>query len=85
MIDAKANDEDIEPEDSHTSSSSQAKKKLTDEDVVSIVTTFMLAGYETTSTTLRYTSYLLALNSDEQDKLCGDIDAYYEKNERLFS
>ena len=84
MIDANANDEDIEPEDSHTSSSSQTKKKLTDEEVVSIATTFMLAGYETTSNTLGYTSYLLALNCDKQDKLCGDIDAYYEKNEVCF-
>ena len=43
----------------------------------------MLAGYDTTSNTLGYTSYLLALNPDKQDKLCADIDAYYEKNEVL--
>ena len=61
--------------------SSQTKKKLTDEDIVAVATDFMLAGYETTSNTLGFTSYLLALNTDKQDKLCAEIDAYYEKNE----
>ena len=61
--------------------SSQTKKKLTDEDIVAVASEFMLAGYETTSNTLGFTSYLLALNTDKQDKLCAEIDAYYEKNE----
>ena len=61
--------------------SSQTKKKLTDEDIVGFATGFMLAGYETTSNTLGFTSYLLALNTNKQDELCAEIDAYYEKNE----
>ena len=66
---------------SSLSSSTNSKKTLTDDDIVSLAITFMLAGYETTSNTLGYTSYLLALNPDKQDKLCADIDAYYEENE----
>ena len=74
IIDARV---DYESQDT----TSQNKKKLTDEDIVALATGFMLAGYETTSNTLGFTSYLLALNTDKQDKLCAEIDAYYEKNE----
>ena len=42
---------------------------------------FLLAGYETTSNALAFTSYLLAINPDKQEKLCADIDAYSEENE----
>ena len=77
IIDARVNDENQDTPDT----SSQTKKKLTDEDIVGFATGFMLAGYETTSNTLGFTSYLLALNTDKQDKLCAEIDAYYEKNQ----
>ena len=80
LIDARVDDESTDDQNSHTQSS-QTKKKLTDEDIVAVATDFMLAGYETTSNTLGFTSYLLALNTDKQDKLCAEIDAYYEKNE----
>jgi cytochrome P450 len=35
---------------------------------------FLLAGFETTATTLSFLGYLLALNSDCQDKLIAEID-----------
>ena len=82
MIDA--NNESTESMDSSTSCSSQAKKKLTDDEIVSIATGFMLGGYETTSNALGYTSYLLALNLDKQNKLCAAIDAYFDENEVYF-
>ena len=66
-----------------SSSSSHPKKVLSDNEIVTLASLFMAAGYETTSNTLGYTSYLLALNPDKQDKLCADIDAYYEENEVL--
>ena len=80
LIDARVDDESTDDQNSHTQSS-QTKKKLTDEDIMAVATDFMLAGYETTSNTLGFTSYLLALNTDKQDKLCAEIDTYYEKNE----
>ena len=41
---------------------------------------FLLAGYETTSTALSFTSYLLAMNTDVQEKLQAEIDKYFEEH-----
>ena len=38
---------------------------------------FLIAGYETTSTTLAYMSYYLALYPDLQRKLQDEIDEYF--------
>lgn len=38
---------------------------------------FLLAGYETTSTALGYTSYLLALHPRVQQKLLAEIDEHF--------
>ena len=57
-----------------------SEKKLSDEEISSHSLTFMLAGYETTSNALSYTSYLLALNPKVQEKLQNEIEAYYEEN-----
>ena len=55
-------------------------RRLTDEEIVSHSITFLLAGYETTANTLAYTSYLLALNPEIQEKLQATIDEYFESN-----
>ena len=54
--------------------------KMTSEEVVGHARVVLLAGYETTANTLAYTSYLLALNSDIQEKLQSEIDSYFDKN-----
>ena len=56
------------------------QKKLTDDQIVAHANTFMLAGYETTSTALSYVSYLLALNPTVQEKLQLEIDDYFQNN-----
>ena len=56
------------------------ERKLSDLEIVSYSITFLLAGYETTANTLAYTSYLLALNPDAQEKLCAEIDEYFGSN-----
>ena len=56
------------------------ERKLTDEEVVGQAVTFLMAGYETTANTLAYTSYLLALNPDIQERLQSEIDSYFNDN-----
>ena len=88
-IDAHVEDEGINVAGTDTTSSfqslSQTKKTLTDEDIVAVATDFILAGYETTANTLGYTSYLLALNPDKQDKLYNEINAYFDEHEVLLT
>ena len=56
------------------------QQKLTDDQIVAHSVTFMLAGYETTSTALSYVSYLLALNPTIQERLQQEIDDYFQNN-----
>ena len=70
MIDASIDDEE----------GSGGKKTLTDNEIVGNALTFILAGYDTTASTLSYTSYLLALNPQIQERLQQEIDNYYEEN-----
>ena len=55
------------------------RHKLTDKDLVDFAVSFLGAGYETTANTISYTSYLLALNPDIQEKLQSEIDSYFEE------
>ena len=57
---------------------SRERRRLTDEEVVGQAVIFLMAGYETTANTLAYTSYLLALNPDIQEKLQSEIDSYFD-------
>ena len=52
---------------------------MTDAEVYANSVGFLIAGNETTSMTLSYTSYLLALNPDVQEKLQSEIDDYFEE------
>ena len=61
-------------------SNGDGPKKLTDQQLVAFSIDFLLAGYETTANTLTYTSYLLAMNTDVQEKLQAEIDDYFEEN-----
>ena len=71
-------DANVDESDSQGDKTSGNRQKLTDEDIVSHSLVFLLAGFETTSNTLGYTSYLLALNTEVQEKLQAEIDAYFE-------
>ena len=54
--------------------------KLSDEEIVSQSVLFLLAGYETSSNTLSFTLYHLALNPDVQDMLRKEIIQAMESN-----
>ena len=56
--------------------------RLTDDEVVSQSVIFLLAGYETSSNTLSFTLYHLAVNPDVQDKLRSEINEAVETNAR---
>jgi cytochrome P450 family 13 len=49
-------------------------KALHSDEVISNVFLFMIAGYETTSTALAYSTYVLATIPEVQDKLVEEID-----------
>lgn len=53
---------------------------MTDADVLANCIGIILSGHETTSTTLSFASYLLALHPDIQVKLQSEIDTYFDDN-----
>ena len=57
-----------------------AKGVMTDEEVIDNAFGFLSAGNETTTLTLSFASYELAVNPDIQEKLQSEIDAYFEDN-----
>ena len=86
MIDASSEDEnkskgEVGGEMAELPSESTAahgRRKLRDDEIMANSLTFMLAGYETSAAALSYTSYLLALHPDIQEKLQAEIDKYFE-------
>ena len=82
MIDATGEEEEERDGAEQTESGKQlgltGGTRLSNEEIVAHAVTFLLAGYETTANTLAYTSYLLALNPDIQEKLQSEIDSYFE-------
>ena len=82
MIDATGEEREDEDEDKDINATRdpvhKSKGKFTDKEVVGQAIGMLLAGYETTANALAYTSYLLALNPDIQEKLQSEIDNYFD-------
>ena len=55
-------------------------KDLTNSQLAAFSIEFIFAGFETTSLVLSFTTYLLAINTDIQEKLLAEIDNYFEEN-----
>ena len=53
---------------------------LTEGDIVIDCFTFLAAGYETTSVTLAFATYQLAVHPEAQERVFNEIHDYYEEN-----
>lgn len=82
LLDAKIGDSEKNEfdDDSIELTSMNLNKKLTIYEVKNNLVLFMLAGYETTSTTLTYCTYILATHLEEQQKLFEEITSLYNEN-----
>lgn len=58
-------------------------KRLSDSEVLAQSFLFLLAGYETSSNTLGFVSFLLATNPDVQEKLQKDIDSVWGDENKM--
>ncbi|KAK4685639.1 hypothetical protein P7C73_g4507, partial [Tremellales sp. Uapishka_1] len=56
----------------------KADQKLSDEEVLAQITTFMLAGNETSSTALTWVLHCLSQHTDSQDRLRAELKAVQE-------
>ena len=59
------------------------KKTLSFNEILCTAILFFTAGYETTTTTLCFLAYNLAMNQECQEKLCKEIDHMLEKYVRF--
>ncbi|NWR75627.1 CP3A9 protein, partial [Centropus unirufus] len=71
MIEAQKSTSEGSNEANHSS------KSLTDIEILSQAFIFIFAGYETTSTTLCYLAYQLALHPDVQQKMQQEVDSVF--------
>uniref|UniRef100_A0A3B4H085 Thromboxane-A synthase n=1 Tax=Pundamilia nyererei TaxID=303518 RepID=A0A3B4H085_9CICH len=57
------------------------KKMMTEDEIVGQAVIFLLAGYETSSNTLAFTCYLLALHPECQLKVQKEVDDFYTRHD----
>lgn len=58
-------------------------KKMTVDEVLAQSVIFLIAGYETSSTTLGFVCYSLATNADIQEKLQKEIDSVWDDESKM--
>lgn len=84
LLEANRNVPDQKTADSSVDyTKSHLNKFLTMDEVVSNLTLFMLAGYETTSSALTYASYILATHPSEQKILIEEIGAFFDNEKNI--
>ncbi|XP_054475317.1 thromboxane-A synthase [Anoplopoma fimbria] len=59
------------------------KKMITEDEIVGQAFVFLLAGYETSSNTLGFTCYLLAIHPECQCKVQQEVDDFFTRHESL--
>ncbi|XP_060101628.1 thromboxane-A synthase isoform X2 [Heteronotia binoei] len=72
-------------EESKTAANKGLPKKqprtLTDDEIAGQAFLFLIAGYETTNSTLSFATYLLATNPECQQKLLHEVDEFFAKHD----
>ncbi|XP_034032874.1 thromboxane-A synthase-like isoform X2 [Thalassophryne amazonica] len=59
----------------------RSQKKMTEDEVVGQAFVFLIAGYETSSNTLGFTCYLLAIHPECQRKVQEEVDLFFTKHD----
>ncbi|XP_055030178.2 thromboxane-A synthase isoform X1 [Misgurnus anguillicaudatus] len=59
----------------------QQKRMMTEDEIVGQAFIFLLAGYETSSNTLGFVCYLLAIHGDCQDRVQQEVDEFFTRHE----
>uniref|UniRef100_A0A8C9YMK8 Thromboxane-A synthase n=1 Tax=Sander lucioperca TaxID=283035 RepID=A0A8C9YMK8_SANLU len=87
MLDARTSKECVSLEDFDTAKHAEEppsrrpqKKMMTEDEVVGQAFVFLLAGYETSSNTLAFTCYLLAIHPECQCKVQEEVDDFFTRH-----
>ncbi|KAM8891790.1 thromboxane-A synthase isoform 2-T3 [Spinachia spinachia] len=76
-----ASDQDDRLPPKEPSSRRPLKKMITEDEIVGQAFVFLLAGYETSSNTLAFTCYLLAINPECQRKVQREVHDFFSRHE----
>lgn len=76
---ASDQDERLPPQD--PSSRRPQRKTISEDEIVGQAFVFLLAGYETSSNTLAFTCYLLAIHPECQRKVQEEVDDFFSRHE----
>ncbi len=76
---ANENEENEEKRESNTSQWTSLKKSLNNAEIMSQAFIFLIAGSETTATTMTFVAYLLAKNPEIQAKLYHEIEKAFNE------
>ncbi|XP_034079257.1 thromboxane-A synthase isoform X1 [Gymnodraco acuticeps] len=76
-----ASDQDDRPSPQEPPTMRPQKKMITEDEIVGQAFVFLLAGYETSSNTLAFTCYLLAINPECQRRVQEEVDKFYTRHE----
>lgn len=77
---ASGEQDDRLPPPQEPSSRRPPKKMITEDEIVGQAFVFLLAGYETSSNTLAFTCYLLAINPECQRKVQREVDEFFARH-----
>jgi cytochrome P450 len=82
---ANVNEENEEKRESNTIQWTSLKKSLNNAEIMSQAFLFLIAGSETTATTMTYVAYLLAKNPQIQAKLYNEIEKVFNEHVSLLT